>query len=151
VIPVNQSFSDPQMGDQITIADFVPNFQLSQAMQQKYENGLNGGTMSLLHVIGTGGNQYANSITDYNFRLSCGANQNISAKDGVFDDEMTAAGFTPLPLTGIKYNGSGDGYIAFMMPGDPNPTGCVVKYTRAAATAAGGKAIPEFTTTITLN
>jgi len=72
-------------------------------------------------------------------------------------DPLIAAAHWTVPSSWIQatmalVNIVGTPGIAFMVPGDPNPAGCDLTYTRKAATVLGGKTeIPEFTTTVHLN
>ena len=151
VIPLDLSFEDPQLGDQITIAGFVPIFDLSSTSKEKYSTELDGGTIALVDVRGTTGGQYYSPIQDGRFRLVCDE-KILAPQTNSFAADMTAAGFAPFPDDGIQAGGSGDYWIAFMVGGNPNPTDCSLAYTRTAAKELGtDNDIPVYTTTVQLN
>jgi len=151
VIPLDLSFEDPQLGDQITIAGFVPVFDISAALKEKFSAGLNGGTVALVEVRGTTGGEYYSAIQDGRFRLICDE-KILTPQTSPFADDMTAAGFAPFPDAGIAAGESGDYWIAFLAGGNPDPTGCSLTYTRNAAKELGSdNEIPVYTTTVQLN
>jgi len=151
VIPLDLSFTDPELLDSITIAGFVPVFDISSSSKEKLTADLDGGTVSLVHIQATTGGEYYSDIQDTRFRMIC--DEKVSAlQTSAVATDMTAAGFVPFPDDGIKAGESGDYWVAFLAAGNPNPTDCTLTYTRDAAKQAGtGDDIPVYTTTVQLN
>jgi len=151
VLPLNLSFTDPQLEDVITIAGFVPIFDVSAVSKQKFSADLDGGTVALVNVQAATGGEYFSPIQESKFHLVCDG-KSLTPETSSFTSDMTAAGFVPLPDEGIPAGGSGDYWIAFMSGGNPNPTDCSLTYTRNPAVDADTDGdIPVFTTTVQLN
>ena len=148
VLPLDLSFTDPQLKDAITIAGFVPFFDVSPAAKASAD--LDSGTVTLVHIQATTGGEYYSPILETRFRMACDEKLATPQTDAIAAD-MTAAGFVPLPDDGIGAGESGDYWIAFIVAGDPNPTNCTLTYTRTAAKDADtGDDIPVFTSTVQL-
>jgi len=151
VVPLDLTFTDPQLLDAITIAGFVPIFDVSDAVKSQFSADLDDGTVSLVDVQGTTGGEYYSAIQESRFHLVC--DQKVYAsKTAPFAADMTAAGFAPFPDDGIPAGESGDYWVAFLMGGNTNPTDCTLTYTRnAAKDDSTGDDIPVYTTTVQLN
>ena len=149
VVPLDLTFTDPQLLDAITIVGFVPFFDVAPAAKVSVD--LDGGTVSLVHVQATTGGEYYSPIQETQFRIACDEKLG-TPQTSPFADDMTAAGFVPFPDDGIGAGESGDYWIAFLVGGDPDPTNCTLTYTRTAAKDSDtGDDIPVFTTTVQLN
>ena len=151
VVPLDLSFTDPELKDTFTIAGFVPIFDVSAASKQKFSADLDGGTVALVNVQATTGGEYYSPIQESRFQLVCNGKA-LTPQTSSFTSDMTAAGFVPLPDEGIQAGESGDYWIAFMASGNPNPTDCSLTYTRnPAVDAETDDNIPVFITTVQLN
>ena len=151
VLPLDLSFTDPQLKDAITISGFVPFFDASSAAKEKVSADLDGGTVTLVHIQATTGGEYYSPIQETRFRMVCD-DKIANPQTSPFAADMTAAGFPPLPDDGVPAGESGDYWIAFLAAGNPDPTDCTLIYTRTAAKDADtGDDIPLFTTAVQLN
>jgi len=147
VLSVDVSFDDPETGDNIDIFGFAPIFKMSSDSEKQFGASLNGGTVSLISMEITASDYITLPITADRFLLTCGDNVGVAPQTTPFAADMETVGLPPFPDEGVQASEIVDYWIAYLMPGNPDPTGCSVTYTRPATDD-----FPEgFTNTVQLN
>ena len=142
-VSVGESFTDPQMDDDIEVLSAVRNFESSKkATAIKL-----GGEVVLLEVKITPGKKYSGLIQSGAFKISDdgGADYRYDQTTGV-KAEMEAAGYEPFENVSRRDGGTHKGWIAYV-PDEKKET-YKIRYERGAGKVMGtDEKIPEFTTT----
>ena len=140
-VSIGESFTDPEMEDSIEVLSAVRNFDSS-----KKSSAIElGGEVVLLEVKITPGQKYGGLVSTGDFKISYdgGSDYRFNQTTGV-EEEMKAAGYTPLENVSRRDGGTHQGWIAFV-PSEKGDT-YKIRYERGAGEVMGtGEKVPAFT------
>lgn len=131
-VSMDVTFSDPDMGDDISILSAVRNFQ-SEENADVYEDG---GEIVLIEVEVTPGQEYGGAISVGAFAISWDDGADFWNNDTRHvEDDMAAAGYPALEDVRRMEGETGTGWVAFFA-GDAANT-YIIEYERRAASVIG--------------
>lgn len=135
-VTVNKSFTDDVMGEKATVISYISGFQPSAASKGKF-SALEDENVVLVNVKVTASAKYYDSFGATSFYLTNQSNGIDQASTTILDDDIKAAGYTP--LEDAKTGKSTTGWIVFTPKKDE--TALVLRYKRLAANASDGTKI----------
>ncbi|WP_031516286.1 hypothetical protein [Streptomyces sp. NRRL F-5123] len=135
-VPVNKSFADDVMGEKATVISYISGFQPSAASKSKF-SALEDEYVVLVNVKVTASSKYYDTFGAGSFYLTNQSNGIDQASTTILDDDIKAAGYTP--LEDAETGKSTTGWVVFTPKKDE--TALVLRYKRLAANASDGTKI----------
>jgi len=140
-VSIDESLKDPEMDDSIEVLSAVRNFESSEKASAIEL----GGEVVLLEVKVTPGQKYGGlvSIGDFEISYDGGNAYHYNQTSGV-EEEMEAAGYTPMENVSRRDGGTHQGWIAFV-PSEQADT-YKIRYERGEGEVMGtGEKVPAYT------
>ncbi|MFI0940533.1 hypothetical protein [Streptomyces sp. NPDC021020] len=135
-VTVNKSFTDDVMGEKATVISYISGFQPSAASKGKF-SALEDENVVLVNVKVTASSKYYDSFGATSFYLTNQSNGIDQASTTILDDDIKAAGYTP--LEDASTGKTTTGWVVFTPK--KTETSLVLRYKRLAANASDGTKI----------
>jgi hypothetical protein len=134
-IPVNQTITDPTLGNHVAAQGVVRDFPIPASMSS-----LDGGEIVLVQISATADANWQAADLDL---VTADGTENTTIETGDLDNAMQAAGYEPFPATGdIQAGKPVTGWVAFLDNQKDSPT-LTLRMKRPASIGANGQSIPE--------
>jgi hypothetical protein len=131
-VDVGETIEDPDMGDTVEVLSAVRDFP----SQEEAELVADGGEVVLLEVTVTPGEEYGGLVSMGNFKISWDDGADFwGNKTRMVEEEMDAAGYTPLEDVSRSDGGEHTGWMAFLV--DERADTYLVDYERSGAEVIG--------------
>ncbi|MFI0721421.1 hypothetical protein [Streptomyces sp. NPDC021224] len=135
-VTVGKSFTDDVMGDKGTVISYISGFQPSAASKGNF-SALEDEYVVLVNVKVTASSKYYDTLGADSFYLTNQTNGIDQASTTILDDDIKAAGYTP--LEDAETGKTTTGWIVFTPK--KTETALVLRYKRLAANASDGTKI----------